>query len=160
LGRHAPVEAVDDAARKSARPRAIKSYEDIEAYRRAMALLRTVHDLVLRFPDYERYELASQIRRASKSIPTNIAEGYAKRRSVKEFKAFLTNALGSANEMEVHLRIAAVLGYVSEAQAQKMIEAYQIMGRQLARLIQSWRHIQPPASSFQPPTRCAKEPHA
>jgi len=152
----APVEAVNDSGSKSSRPRPIRSYEDIEAYQRAMALLKAVHDLVLKFPDFERYELASQIRRACKSVPTNIAEGYAKRRSVKEFKAFLTNALGSANEMEVHLRIAIALGYVSEAEVEPTIAAYQVIGRQLARLIQSWRQFQPPASSFQPPTASAR----
>jgi four helix bundle protein len=124
-----------------------------------MALLRPIHDLVLTFPDYERYEFASQIRRACKSIPANIAEGYAKRRSAKEFKAFLTNALGSANEMEVHLRMAVALGYMPDTQAEGMIAAYQVIGRQLARLIQSWRHMEPPASSFQPPASSAKEPH-
>jgi four helix bundle protein len=122
-----------------------------------MALLKPIHELALSLPDYERYELASQIRRACKSVPTNIAEGYAKRRSVKEFKAFLTSALGSANEMEVHLRIAVALNYISETQGQEMIAAYQVIGRQLARLIQSWRHFQPPASSFQPPSSSRQE---
>ena len=65
----------------------IKSFHDLEVYQRGMALLRPVHDLVLTFPDYEKFDLASQLRRACKSVPANIAEGYAKRRSAKEFRA-------------------------------------------------------------------------
>lgn len=70
-----------------------------------MKALLAVHKLALAFPDYKRYALADQIRRASKSVPTNIAEGYGRRKSAKEFKHFLSIALGSANEMTVHLEI-------------------------------------------------------
>ena len=62
-----------------------KGYEDLEVYRRAFAMLKPVHELALSLPDYEKYDLASQMRRAAKSVPTNIAEGYARRRSPKEF---------------------------------------------------------------------------
>jgi four helix bundle protein len=118
----------------TSRRSAIRSYEDIEAYQRAMALLAPVHRLALRFPDYERYELAS---------PANIAEGYAKKRSVKEFKAYLSNALGSANEMIVHLKVAVALGYVDEAECQDMIDGYSVVVKQLHRLIQRWRRFEP-----------------
>jgi four helix bundle protein len=83
-----------------------KGYEDLEVFQRSVRLLRPVHDLVLRFPDYEKYDLANQIRRATKSVPANIAEGYGRRRSVKEFVRHLTIAMSSANEVEVHVRIA------------------------------------------------------
>ena len=75
----------------------IRSYEDIEAFQRAMALLEPVHEIALRLPEYEKYDLATQIRRACKSIPANIAEGYGRRRSAKDFKSYLANALGSTN---------------------------------------------------------------
>lgn len=119
----------------------IRSFHDLEVYQRGMALLRPVHDLVLTFPDYENFDLASQLRRACKSVPANIAEGYAKRRSAKEFRAYLANAMGSATEMEVHLEIARQLGYVTAAQAAHLIGEYQILARQLYRLIEKWRSI-------------------
>jgi len=100
---------------------AIRSYEDIEAFKRAMGLLPPVHRLVLKLPTYERYELASQIRRASKSVPTNIAEGYGKRRSARNFKMYLEHALGSANEMIVHLQIAECLEYVPREDCEGLI---------------------------------------
>lgn len=128
----------------------IKSFHDLEVYQRGMALLRPVHDLVLTFPDYEKFDLASQLRRACKSVPANIAEGYAKRRSAKEFRAYLTNAMGSATEMEVHLEIARQLGYVTAEQAAHLIGEYRILARQLYRLIEKWRSIdlRPPTSDL------------
>jgi four helix bundle protein len=96
---------------------AIRSYEDLEAFKRAMALVRPSHDLAGKLPDCERFDLMSQIRRASKSIPANIAEGYGKRRSVKHFKAYLENALGSTNEMIVHIQVAELLEYGARRRA-------------------------------------------
>lgn len=112
-----------------------------------MALLRPVHELVLRFPDYEKYDLASQLRRACKSVPANIAEGYAKRRSAKEFRAYLTTAMGSATEMKVHLEIALALGYASAEEVNPLIEAYEVLARQLYRLIEAWQ-----SAGSRPPT--------
>src|SRR3990170_5098735 len=96
----------------SARP--LRSHEDLRAYRLAMDLVVGVQRLIGRLPKEERYELASQMRRASRSVPANIAEGFAKRQSTNEFKHHMRTAMGSANEMETHLRIAARLGYVAE----------------------------------------------
>jgi len=120
------------------RAKAIRSYEDLEVYQRAMALLPQVHRLALNLPDFERYNLADQMRRASKAIPANIAEGYGKKRSAREFKAYLTTALGSNNEMLVHVKIAASLDYVAQKHCQELIEAYTVIGKQLHRLIQRW----------------------
>ena len=120
------------------RAKAIRSYEDLEVYQRAMALLTQVHRLALDLPDFERYNLADQMRRASKAIPANIAEGYGKRRSAREFKAYLTTALGSANEMLVHLKIAADLDYVPREHCDELTAAYTIVGKQLHRLIERW----------------------
>jgi four helix bundle protein len=114
-------------------------YERLEVYRRGMRLMREMHRLVSRFPAHERYGLQDQIRRASKSIPANIAEGYAKRASGKEFARALTVSLGSANEMEVHLKIARDLEYIGTSQAREWIDEYVIVGKQLRRLIAYWR---------------------
>ena len=116
-----------------------KGYEDLDVYKRAFALQKPVHALVLRFPDYEKFDIASQMRRACKSVPTNIVEGYARRRSPKEFCSFLALSVGSANEMEVHFKIARELDYVTQAEFDHFLEEYQIIGKQLTRLIQYWR---------------------
>jgi four helix bundle protein len=126
-----------------------RGYEDLEVYRRGVALVKPLHDLVVGFPDYERFELASQMRRACKSVPTNVAEGYARRRSPKDFCNFLTIALGSANEMEVHFEIAHILGYVTGEDRERFTSEYRIIGKQLNRLIQYWRSASAPATSNQ-----------
>lgn len=115
-----------------------RGYEGLDVYQRARSLLKPMHDLVLTFPDYEKFDLASQIRRASKSI-ANIAEGYAKRRSGKEFAFFLNDAMGSANEMEVHLQIAHELGYIAAVEHGRYVQEYAVIGKQLNRLIAYWR---------------------
>ena len=118
---------------------AIRSYEDIEAFKRGMGLLPPVHRLVLKLPTYERYELASQMRRASKSVPTNIAEGYGNRRSARNFKMYLEHALGSSNEMMVHLQIAECLDYVRPEDCADLITQYRSISQMLVRLIEKWQ---------------------
>jgi len=117
----------------------IQSYEDLEVYQRSIALVRPVHQLVKRFPEYEERDLVQQMRRASKSIPSNIAEGFSKRRSAKDFKLYPAHALGSANELLVHLRVAQELGYIQQEEASGLMEGYGIICRQMNRLIQKWK---------------------
>lgn len=131
----------------------IRSYDDLEVFQRSMDMLVPVYELAAQFPDFEKFDLANQMRRAAKSLPANIAEGYAKRRSAKEFRSFLTTAMGSATEMQVHLKIAHRLGYVPADVFEEMVESYRIITRQLYRLIEHWRSFDalPPTSSFQEP---------
>ena len=98
-----------------------------------------VHSAVKTFPVFERNDLASQIRRASKSCPANIAEGWAKRRFEKEFKHHLDNAIGSANEMEVHIETARDLGYWQKAFCKDLLDRYQKLGGKLTNLQRNWK---------------------
>ena len=116
----------------------IRSYRDLEVYQRSLSVLVLVHRILLKFPDYEQRELASQMRRASKSVAMNIVEGYGRKRSDKDFKYFLSIAMGSANEMVVSFEIAKLLGYATEEECDALIGEYEIIGKQLNRLIQSW----------------------
>jgi four helix bundle protein len=76
--------------------------EDLEVFRRAYALSLEVHRASLDFPRIEQFAVADQIRRASKSICANIAEGFGRQRLSKpEFRRFVVMALGSADEMQV-----------------------------------------------------------
>ena len=135
-------------------PRASKitRYEDLEVYQRSFALLRPIHEMAKSFPDYEKFALADQIRRACRSVPTNIAEGYGRRQSPKDFRHFLSIAMGSANEMVVHLRIVQAVDYADTARCDEWIEEYDVIGRQLHRLIDAWRGFdKKPTSNLQPP---------
>ena len=72
---------------------AIKSYEDLVVYQESYKLALEMHQICSRLPKEERYELIPQIRRATISIPANIAEGYGRRNSEKEFKHFFYEML-------------------------------------------------------------------
>ena len=90
----------DENARK-----AVRSFEDLEVFQRAYRLALDVHEASLRFPKHEQSELARQLRRASKSVCANIAEGFAKQRtSSAEFGRYLSIGIGSADEMRVWIR--------------------------------------------------------
>jgi four helix bundle protein len=92
------------------------SFEDLEVFKRAYRLSLEVHLESLNFPKIEQRALGDQIRRASKSIPANIAEGFGKQRqSAAEFKRFLMVAMGSADEMRVWVRYCLDLGYIDGA---------------------------------------------
>ena len=129
----------------------ITSFRDLDVYQRSIKIMVKIHKLALALPDYERFDLADQMRRASKSVPTNIAEGYGRRKSAKEFKRFLTLSLGSANEMMVHLEIARELGYATPEVCNNLIEEYNVVGKMLYRLIENWRTHSP--VSLEKPTQ-------
>src|SRR5208283_6217367 len=91
------------------------SFEDLEVFRRAYRISLDVHRRSLEMPKIEQQALGDQVRRASKSICANIAEGFGRQhRSKAEFKRFLWMAIGSADEMRVWARYALDLGYLDE----------------------------------------------
>ena len=115
--------------------RLVRHFHDLEVYKKAFSVSLDVHKASLEFPKIEQYALASQIRKASKSICANIAEGFAKQQSSKpEFKRFLLMALGSAHEMLVWVEYCKALNYITEEQAVLWISEYQ----SITRMIQSF----------------------
>jgi four helix bundle protein len=92
----------------------VTSYRDLVVWQKGMKLSRAVYLATTDFPDDERFGLTSQMRRASISIPSNIAEGQG-RLATKEFKQFLGIARGSLKELETQILLAIDLGYMDEA---------------------------------------------
>ena len=88
------------------------TFEDLEVFQRAYKVSLEIHKKSLCLPKNEQYGLADQMRRASKSIAVNLAEGYGKRRSKAEFTRYRQIALGSADEMRVWVRYLYDLGYI------------------------------------------------
>jgi four helix bundle protein len=108
-----------------------------------------IHTLVLAFPDYEKFGLADQMRRACRSVPTNIVEGYSRRGSAKDFKYYLGISMGSANEMVVHLEISRQLGYASGGECAEYIDAYEAIGKQIHMSMSRWKSDgRPPTSNI------------
>ena len=89
----------------------IKSYKDLEVWKLSMSLVTEIYEITRSFPQEEKYGLTSQIRRASISIPSNIAEG-ASRKSTKEFIQFLYISNGSLSELETQIELAERLGFI------------------------------------------------
>ena len=117
----------------------IKHYKDLRVYQISYDLALKVYKTTLDFPDFEKYELGAQLRRAALSIPANIAEGYGKKDSVNEFKRFLKISLGSNNEVKVMLDFAKDLKYLDEQKYTYLFRKYEELGKQIYSLIQNWK---------------------
>src|SRR5947209_6863285 len=111
------------------------TFEDLEVFQRAYRISLDLHRASLQFPKVEQFGgLADQMRRASKSICGNIAEGFGKqRRSNAEFKRYLLMAIGSADEMQVWLRYCSDLEYIDRTVCERWRDEY----RRIARMLQS-----------------------
>ena len=99
----------------------IKSYKDLLIWKKGITIVKLVYQLVKTFPQEEMYALSSQLKRASVSIPSNIAEGYG-RNTDKSFSHFLDIARGSLFEIETQLIIAKELGFITNLELLNQIE--------------------------------------
>ena len=104
----------------------IKSFEDLTVWQDAREFTNKIYMLTKKFPKEELYGLTSQIRRATVSIMSNIAEGFD-RRSDKELTNFLSIARASSSEVQNDLFIALDLNYISQAEFNQLYQdAYMI----------------------------------
>jgi four helix bundle protein len=94
------------------------SYKDLIVWQKSITLVKSVYALSRSFPADEKFGLVSQIRRASVSIPSNIAEGQA-RRTTGDFIRFISTAEGSAAELETQLIIAIELEFCSRVDSEQ-----------------------------------------
>jgi four helix bundle protein len=107
-------------------------FEDLAVFKLAYRLSLEIHRASLSLPAVEQYALGDQLRRTSKSICANLAEGFGKQAaSPAEFKRFLLMAIGSADEMRVWLRYGLDLGYVDRATWQRWRDGYQEVAQML-----------------------------
>jgi len=108
----------------------IKNYRDLIVWQKGMDLCEYVYRLAIKLPNEERYELSSQLRRASVSIPSNIAEGHA-RQSRKEYAHFLSIAQGSIAELETQLLLATRLGMLQSSDVNPVLTLSEEISRML-----------------------------
>jgi four helix bundle protein len=114
----------------------IRSYRELEVWKKAMNLVVDCYRLASQFPKTEVYGLASQLQRAAVSVPANIAEGQG-RSHTKEFLNHLSVAYGSLMEVETHVQIASRLNYLDDSTLGAILEETGQLGRMLNGLIQS-----------------------
>jgi len=98
----------------------IKNYKDLDIWKRSIGVVENIYKITKNFPKEEMYGLTSQLRRSAVSIPSNIAEGFA-RFSNKEYKHFLFISLGSCAELSTQIIIALRLGYFENKEADKLL---------------------------------------
>lgn len=112
----------------------VTCYKDLIVWQKSMQLSLQVYRITKQFPREEVYGLTSQVRRAAVSIPSNIAEGQA-RKSTREFRQFLSIARGSLAEVETQLLIGMHLGYVGEDELQPILGLQEEINRMLNSLV-------------------------
>ena len=117
----------------------IKSYKDLKVYSLSYSLAMEVFYISANFPKEEMYSLSSQIRNSSRSVSSNIAEGWAKRRYKNIFKRHLVDAIGSACETIVWLNFALDCKYINSDIYSKLSENYNEVGKMLNGLLENWQ---------------------
>ena len=109
-----------------------KSFKDPDIYLLSKELSIKVHAVTVdMLPGFEMYEEGSQIRRSSKSIVSNIVEGFGRRRYKNEFIQFLTYSIASCDETKVHLEILRETGSLEKEPFENLSDRYKELGAKL-----------------------------
>jgi len=120
----------------------MSSYKDLEIYQIAFELAKKVHRASLKLPSFELYEQGSQVRRSSKSVKDQIAEGYGRRRYKPEFIKFLIYSQSSCDETTSQLEMIIDL-YPKFIDFMELLPEYEILGKKINTFIQyvenNWR---------------------
>ena len=126
------------------REQAIAGLNDLVVFNKAYKVSLEIHKVTLNFPSHEQINgIADQMRRASKGICANVAEGYGKQKiSIPEFKRFISMAIGSADEMQVWLRYCRDLGYVTDSKVKTWSNSYQEIAKMLSGLHKNWIRLE------------------
>ena len=106
-------------------------YKDLKVYKLAYKLAMEIFEETKQFPQEERYSLTDQMRRSSRSVPANIAEGWKKRLYPKMFVSKIIDAAGEAGETEVWLDVSKDAGYITEEKYEYFMNGYDEVNRML-----------------------------
>jgi len=120
----------------------MNSYKDLDIYNLAYEYAIEVHKMTMQLPKYELYEQGSQIRRSSKSIKDNIAEGYGRKKYKAEFVRFLIFAHSSCDETLSQLNMISEIHFPNNPLSD-LVNKYELLGRKINKFIQyvesSWK---------------------
>jgi len=114
----------------------MKTHKNLQVWQKSISFVTSIYELTKNFPKEEIYCIVNQLRRAAISIPSNIAEGSA-RKNTKEFIQFLYVSLGSAAELETQLIISMNLNYINENDADSLQNKLEEIIKMLTGLIKS-----------------------
>ena len=116
----------------------IKDVTDLEVYRLSLRNLKDLYEFLKKVPQNELDSIRN-CKRAGKSIPTNLAEGWAKRSSEASFKNHLKICIGSSDEVVTHLRTIAIAVPRLMVEAKALAEKYKVLSRKLNKLHKVWK---------------------
>lgn len=121
----------------------IKSFLDLEVYRESFQLSLEIEELLKSYPSSEKFLLVDQMTRCARSVPARIAEGYARRESIKDFQKYLRECIGESNEMINHLNLSRYKKYVKQPGfIDELIERYTKLSKKLYNLKNNWQNFQ------------------
>jgi four helix bundle protein len=110
-------------------------FRGLRVYQLAFNLAMEIFHESKKFPAEERYSLTDQIRRSSRSVPTNIGEGYRRKQYPKMFVSKMSDADGEGTETQVWIDFAQACGYISKDLQMKWTAGYEEIGRMLGGMI-------------------------
>ena len=119
-----------------------KTYKDLNVFRESYRLSLKVSQATRKFPGPEQFELARQLRRAARSIPANIVEGWAKSASAAEFKRYLQVAIGSCDECKLWAEMSRDEGFLSAEECATLENEFNLVGAMLKSLWKNWKNYQ------------------
>lgn len=122
----------------------LRGHRDLKVFQSAYSLAMEIFHLSRRFPREELYSLTDQIRRSSRSVPANIAEGFGKRRYPLMFVSKMADSDGEATETQVWLDFALDCGYMSKSDRDRLTARYEEVGRMLSAMIADPHKFAPP----------------
>jgi four helix bundle protein len=121
----------------------LRGFRDLKVYQLAFKLAMDIFHLSKSFPEEERYSLTSQIRRASRSVAANIAEGFRKRQYPSKFVSKLADSDAEAAETRVWLDFAQNCGYLSRERQHQLVAGYQDLGKMIGSMMQNPERFMP-----------------
>jgi len=117
----------------------VVTYRDFNVYRQSFDLAMEIFHETKHFPRAEQYSLIDQIRRAARSVPANIAEGWAKRKYENVFKRHIYDAMGSCEEVRVWLEFALECQYMDDTIFVRLNKKCSEVGAMLSSLANKWQ---------------------
>jgi four helix bundle protein len=133
--RRGEIQIIQSTIESPAMPERIKSYRDLRVYQLAMEAAMEIFELTKSFPVEEKYSMTDQMRKSSRSVCTNIAEGWRKRRYKAAFIAKFSDSEGEAAETQVWLEFAMRCKYISNEVFERLDDKYDHIIGQLVKMI-------------------------
>lgn len=114
------------------------NYKDLQIWKLSREVVIDIHKMSLELPKFEMYEVGSQIRRSSKSVKSNIVEGYGRRNYKNEYIRFITFSLASNDETLDHLETLFETGSLTDKLFyDNLHKKMELLGKKINRFLQS-----------------------